>query len=355
MEGVNSGVIGGIISVVLLGILAPVVQKILFQWNSRKHDGYDRVLNAKETAWVSSYARRLSEEKSNQKYPFWTILLWSGTLPVIVGMGTIFGFIYLIHKALLKPINPSAYSWLRVDFGVSFVLSIFLGIFIAAIAMIISSRISTTFRDYLTYNYGWGYMSPKARGEREIREELEHQIRKGDLTHEDEYDSDYFSTLIFERTSPTWKKWTIGVFCLTAFFLVLDTQYSIDIYEDKIKISPYFSIFTHSYQFKDIESISRECTLGKSDGLEHAYLSYNLHMTDRREINLFSLNGIGDTPHLDTIEGILPSLEDVKFKPTIVDTAPVIKLEPTQELCLKFIEQTNGRDETKRIISLFEL
>ncbi len=355
MSGVNSGIIGGIIAVALLGVLAPVTKKLYYRWNACRHSGYDRTLNAKEAAWLSDNARRLSAEKSNQKYPNWTLFLWSGTLPVMFGMGLFCGLLFLTHKALLKPIDPAAYSWLRVDIGPSIVLAVFLGIFVAAIAMIILAKFSKTLRDYLTYKYGWGYMSPKARGEREIYEELEHQIRKRQLSSDDKYNADHFSNLIFERTSPAWKKWTGAIFSLTVVFLVFDTQYAIDVYEDKISVSPYFSLSTHVYPLTDIKEIYRECTLGSSDGQEHPYLSYSLQMTDGREINLFSLEGKGDTPHLDTIEGILPKLENVKFQPTKIDTAPVIKLDPSKEQCVRFIQKAYDPNTSRRIVTLFDL
>ena len=355
MAGVSSGIIGGAIAVALLGVLAPVTKKLYYRWNSARYPEYDRTLNAKETAWLSDNARRLSAEKSIQKYPHWTLLLWSGTLPVMLGMGLFAGIIFLIHNALLKPIDPAAYSWLRIDIGPSMVLAVFLGIFVAAIAMIVLAKYSKTLRDYLTYQYGWGYMNPKARGKQEIYEELEHQIRKRHLSSDDEYNSDYFSNLIFERTSPAWKKWTGAVFCLTTVFLFFDTQYAIDVYGDKINVSPYFSLSTHVYSFTDIKDISRECTLGSSDRQEHPYLSYSLQMTDGRKINLFSLEGKGDTPHLDTIEGILPKLENVKFQPTKIDTAPVIKLDPSAVQCVRFIQQVYDINTSRRIVTLFDL
>jgi len=355
MSGINSGLIGGIVAFALLALFAPVMKRILYQWNSRKYQGYDRALDAKERAWLVSNSQRLSEEKSNQKYPLWTFLLWGGLLPVILGMGIVGVSIFLLHKAFLKPVDPATFSWLRIPFGVSFVLAMFLGISMAAIAMIVLSKISPTLRDYLTYNYGWGYGNPKARGEQEIHEELEHQLRKRQITQEDEYDGDYFSSLIFHRTSPAWKKWTASIFCLTMFFLVLDTQYAIDLREDKISVSPYFSLLTHVYQYQDVETISRECTLGLSDSTEHPYLSYNLHMTDGRKIGVFSLEGNGQTPHLDAIEGMQPLLVNAEFKPTIIDTALIVKLEPTNGQCIRLIKQTNDSDTSERIITLFEL
>lgn len=355
MSGVSSGIIGGIVAVALLGVLAPVTKKLYYRWNSNKYPEYDRTLIAKETAWLSDNASRLSAEKSNQKYPKWTLLLWSGTLPVILGMGLFCGLIFLTHNAFLRPIDPAAYSWLRLDFGPSIVLAVFLGIFVAAIATIVLAKYSKTLRDYLTYQYGWGYMNPKARGKPEIYEELEHQIRKRQLSSDDEYNSDYFSNLIFGRTSPAWKKWTIAILGSTVVFLVFDTQYAIDVYEDKISVSPYFSLSTHIYPFADVTDIYRECTLGSSDGREHPYLSYSLQMTDGRKINLFSLEGKGDTPHLDTIEGILPKLENAKFQPTKIDAAPVIKLDPTVKQCVRFIQQVYDPNTSRRIVTLFDL
>lgn len=220
--------------------------------------------------------------------------------------------------------------------------------------MIYLAKASSTIRDYLTYLYGWGYVSPHPRGEAEIKQELEHQLRRRKLTTEDVYNSDYFSDLIFHRTSPAWKKWSVGFFFITLLFLVGDVRYSVDLYEDHISTSPYFSLSKHRYDFADVETASRECTLGKYNGQPYPYLSYNLNMIDGRKINLFSLDGNGNTPHLDAIERVLPSLEHVKILPTTVDTALVVNMEPTFHNCIKLIRQTKNNETSARTISLFE-
>ena len=225
----------------------------------------------------------------------------------------------------------------------------------AAIAMIFLSRLSKTLRDYLTYKYGWGYMTPKSRGEQDIREELEHQLRKQTLTVQDAYDSNHFSNLIFNRTSPVWKRGSLALFCLTALFLAFDVRYEIDLSEEKISYSPYFSLATKNYRYEDVTHITRECTLGVSDDREHPYLSYSLHLPDARKVLLFSLQGKGETPHLDAIEKIIPKLQNVKFEPTKVDTAPALRLDPTEAECIRLIHQVHDAKTSKRIISLFDL
>lgn len=355
IAGVNSGVIGGFLAVVLLGLLTPLVKKLSFRWNSRNHQGYSRELSSSETKWLATASKKLSLDKSNQKYPKWTLLLWSGTIPVVLGMGIFFIIIYLAHKIFVMPIDEEAINWLRIDFGVSFVLSTFLGIFVAAIAMISLAKVSPNLRDYLTYIYGWGYLSPKSRGQEEVYDELEHQLRREKLTSSDAYDSERFSNLIFHRTSPVWKKWTAGVFLLTIFFFILDCRYSVDLYEDQISISPYFSLIKKQYDLNDVESVVRECTLGSDDGKAHPYLSYELRMQDGQNINLFSLNGEGKTPNLDAIERILPRLKDVNFLPTRIDSAPIVKMDPTSESCIRFIQITKDVPTANRIINLFNL
>ena len=100
--------------------------------------------------------------------------------------------------------------------------------------MILLAKQSTTVRDYLTYYYGWGYMSPRQRGEEDIKAELAHQLQQGLVSSKTSYDSDLFSDLIFHRTSPIWKKGTIGLFILTILFFILDSRSHYTIYPDRI-------------------------------------------------------------------------------------------------------------------------
>lgn len=355
MEGVNSGILGGIIAVILMGALTPLMKKLFYKWNSRKHIGYNRVLTSNEKSWLLSNTKMLAQEKAELQYPIWIYFLWSGTLPVIIGMGSIFGIFFFTYKLLVTPVSPQTLAWERVDFGVSFVLTVFLGIFMAAIAMIYLAKHFPIIRDYLTYKYGWGYMQPKPRGELEISEELEHQLRLKKVSIEDTYDSDYFSSLIFHRTSAAWKKWTLAILCVTLLFFAFDLRYSVDVYEGNITKSPYFSFLTTEYNLSEVKMISRECTLGKSNGRLYPYLDYKLVMSDDSQIDLFSLNGNGDTPHLDTIEKILPALKDVQVLPTTVNSAPVVKLQPTLANCFKFIRQTRNKNDAIRTISLFDV
>ena len=78
-------------------------------------------------------------------------------------------------------------------------------------------------------------------------------------------------------------------------------------------------------------------------------------MTDGRKIGVFSLEGNGQTPHLDAIERMQPLLLNAEFKPTIIDTALIVKLEPTNGQCIRLIKQTNDSYTSERIITLFEL
>jgi hypothetical protein len=78
-------------------------------------------------------------------------------------------------------------------------------------------------------------------------------------------------------------------------------------------------------------------------------------MNDGRKVNLFSLQGRGNTPHLDTIEAMLPLLTDTTIQPTKTKSAPFVKLKASNEHCIMFVEQTKSADTSKRIIALFDL
>ena len=200
-------------------------------------------------------------------------------------------------------------------------------------------------------------MSPRPRNEVEIYEELEHQVRIENLSHNDAYDGEHFSNLIFRRTSPAWHKWTLIIFFITLFFLVLDCFYAIDVYDDKITNSPYFSLTTKNYQFSDVETVESECTLGKNNKKFHPYMSYKLIMNDGVKINIYSLTtqNKSQVSHLDAIETINPKLINAQIMPTITDRALIIKDEPTTNACRSYIRNVYDEKTSDRIFKLFSL
>jgi len=355
MSGVSSGIIGGVLAVILIGILTPLVKRLAFVWNSKKNKNYGLALAENQKHWLSINAKKLAQEKSSKIYPFWVYSLWGGMLPVAIGMGAVFIIIYILMDVFQVPLDAEVLAWSRIDFGVALVFSIFLGIFIAAVVMIILAKFSPTVRDYLTYQYGWGYMSPKPRGETEIKEELEHFLRKNIVSSDNHYDSDYFSNLIFYRTSPAWKKSTAIIFVLTILFFIFDVRYQVNVYQNKIITSSYFSLMEKEYKIEDVVSINRKCTLGKNNGNFYPYLSYYLVMSDTKKVNLYSLETRENFSKLQLIETLFLRLKKVKAFPTEIKSAPAVSLEPTVQNCIDFIRRNETETKSNRIIKLFDL
>lgn len=355
MAGISSGVIGGVISVLIIAALTPLIKKGWRKWHALKFPNYSRELNQTELNWINRTSLQLAQEKSNQKYSRWTWLLSGGLVPVSIGMGLTFIMLIVALNLLSKDVPTDVLTWIRIPIGVSTVLGVFLGIFLAAIAMIWFVRRNSVARDYLTYHYGWGYASPRPRGPEEIKEELEHFVRTGDLAHLTDYDSDLFSNLIFHRTAPAWKGWTIGIALLTTVFLVLDSQFYLNVFPDRIETSPYFSLSDKVYRFDDVIAVHRRCTLASNDGVPYPSFKYSLEMSDGVKVSLL---GGEDTPiatELSAIELIKPQLRNATFERTTIKSAPVVKLAPTSENCAKLLRSSKPKNQAETYRRLFDL
>ena len=355
LSSVNPGVIGGLIAVILLGVLRTLTKKLLLEWNNVRYENYNRALLQEEVSWLNRSANRLSKEKSQKSYSRWTWLLTQGLLPVSIGMATTVSIAYFSLKVLNSSIDSAAISWSRVGFGVSSLFALFLGIFLAAIAMIILATRSATIRDYLTYHYGWGYMSPRPRGEEEIKVELEHHLRQGYLSTNEAYDSEVFSNLIFHRTSPFWKKGAIGVFITTVLFFILDSQSHYTVYPDRIEASPYFSIKTKTYALQDVSNVNRQCILAVKKKNPYSRFKYSIQFKDQHKIDLLTENGPEENQQLSAIETIIPMVEHSFLQPTKVKSAPILDDSPTLENCLLLLKRNKPPADVARLARIFDL
>ena len=322
---------------------------------SLKNKNYGGSLSDDEIIWLNRSANRLSNEKSQRSYPRWTWLLTQGLLPVGIGMVSTFGVIFLALKTLNSKIDEEALTWSRMDIGVSGVLAVFLGVFLAAIAMILLAKQSTTVRDYLTYYYGWGYMSPRQRGEEDIKAELAHQLQQGLVSSKTSYDSDLFSDLIFHRTSPIWKKGTIGLFILTILFFILDSRSHYTIYPDRIEASAYFSLKTKTYKFQEISSVNRLCILAVNKKNPYSRFEYIIQMKDRVKVDLLSEYGPDENQQFSAIEAITPMIDLSSFNQTKVRSAPILKFAPTLDNCTTLLKRNKRPAEVIRIARIFDL
>jgi len=322
---------------------------------SLRNKNYGDSLSDDEIIWLNRSANRLSNEKSQRSYPRWTWLLTQGLLPGGIGIASTFGVVFFALKTLNKKIDEEALSWSRMDIGVSGVLAVFLGIFLAAIAMILLTKRSATVRDYLTYHYGWGYISPRPRGEEEIKTELEHHLQQGLVSSKTSYDSDLFSDLIFHRTSPIWKKGTIGLFIVTILFFILDSRSHYTIYPDRIESSAYFSLKTKKYKFQDITGVNRRCILAVNKKNPYSRFEYIVQMKDRVKIDLLSEYGPDENQQFSAIEAISPMINQSSFNQTKVRSAPILKLAPTLDNCITLLKRNKRTAEVIRIVRIFDL
>jgi len=322
---------------------------------SLRNQNYGGSLSDDEIIWLNRSAYKLSNEKSGRPYPRWTWLLFGGLLPGCIGMGATTGFAFLSLKAVNLNIDKDALSWSRMDFGVSTIFALFLGIFLSAIAMILLVKRSATVRDYLTYYYGWGYISPRPRGEEDIKAELAHQLEQGFVSSKTSYDSDLFSDLIFHRTSPVWKKGAIGLFIMTILFFILDSRSHYTIYLDRIESSAYFSLKTKTYKFQDISSVNRRCILAVNKKNTYARFEYIVQMKDRVKIDLLSEYGPDENQQLSAIEAISPIIDKSSFNQTKVSSAPILKLAPTLDNCTALLKRNKRPAEVIRIAKIFDL
>ncbi len=355
LDSTKAGLIGGALSVPLLILLQPLIKKVWLKWFSLKSKDYSRNLSEAENIWLKRSAFRLSSEKSNKKYPRWTLLLTGGFLPVCIGMGLTVGVFFLALKLFIPDIAPEALSWQRMDFGGSTLLALLLGILLAAIAMVLAVRHSSITRDYLTYHYGWGYASPRPRGEVEISEELEHQLRLGKLTSASEFNSEEFSNLIFHRTTPAWKKGTLIIGLITLFFFILDTRSFYTLYPDRIEGSPYFSLQSKSYAFSDVVNTRRKCILAVEKKRPYSRFEFILEMKDGKTFNLLSDYGPSEDVQLASIEAIWDEIDLNAHRQTSVKSAPILNLSPTLENCKGLISNTYSNAQSDLIIKLFDL
>jgi hypothetical protein len=355
MAGISSGLIGGVISVFIMAALTPLIKKGWRKWHALKFPNYSRELKQAELNWINRTSLQLAQEKSDQKYSRWTWLLSGGLIPVSVGMGLTLVILIVSLNVLSKDVPTDVLTWVRIPIGISSVLGVFLGIFLAAIAMIWFVKHNSVARDYLTYQYGWGYALPRQRGVEEIKEELEHFLRAGDLAHLPNYDSDLFSNLIFHRTAPAWKGWTIGIAVVTSVFLVLDSRFYLNVFPDRIETSPYLSLSDKVYRYDDVIAVHRKCTLASNDKVPYPSFKYVLEMSDGVKVSLL---GGEDTPiatELSAIELITPQLKNATFEQTIIKSAPVVKLAPTFENCAKLLRSSKPKNQAETYRRLFDL
>jgi len=355
LSSLHPGLVGGILGSLLILALQPLFRKLWLKRNNMKFEDYDRNLSEDDNIWLNQTSFRLSQEKSQQKYPRWTLWLTQGLIPVSITAGATFGISYLFLKILSRNIDESAITWLRLDIGASSVLSLFLGIFLAALIMIILSRYSPTIRDYLTYHYGWGYAASRPRGETEIHQELEHQFRIGEITSQTEYDSEYLSNLIFHRTTPIWKKGTLILFLFTLILFLFDSQYHYTIYPNKIEASSYFSLKSKKYSFEDITTVKRRCILAVNKKKPYSRFEYIIEMEDGNKLNLLSDYGPIEGQQFLAIETLLPSIPKSAFKTTQVKKAPILDIPPTLENCRYLLEKNKSEETTKLLKKLFHL
>lgn len=323
--------------------------------DSLRNKDYTGSLSDEEIIWLNRSAYKLSKEKSGKPYPRWTWLLAGGLLPVCIGMAATTGFAFLSLKAVSLNIDQEALSWSRMNFGVSTLLAVFLGIFLSAIVMILLVKRSAMVRDYLTYFYGWGYMSPRPRGEEEIKTELAHLLQKGFVSSKKSYDSDLFSDLIFHRTSPIWKKGTIGLFIVAILFFILDSRSHYTIYPDRIESSAYFSLKTKTYKFQDVLSVNRRCILALKKKNPYSRFEYIAQMKDGVKIDLLNEYGPGENQQLSAIEAISPMIEQSSFTQTEVRSAPILKLAPTLDNCSTILKRNKRPADVSRFARIFDL
>lgn len=323
--------------------------------DSLKNKDYTGSLSKEEIIWLNRSAYQLSNEKSGQPYPRWTWLLAGGLLPGCIGMAAITGFAFLSLKAVNLNIDKDALSWSRMDFGVSTLFALFLGIFLSAIVMILLVERSGTVRDYLTYHYGWGFVSPRPREEEDIKAELVHLLQRGFVSSKTPYDSNLFSNLIFHRTSFFWKKGTIGLLILTILFFILDSRSHYTIYPDRIESSAYFSLKTKIYKFQDISSVNRRCTLAVSKQNPYSRFEYIVQMKDEVKIDLLSEYGPDENQQLSAIESISPMIDQSSFNQTKVKSAPILKLMPTLDNCSALLKKNKLAADVSRFARIFDL
>lgn len=323
--------------------------------DSLRNKDYTGSLSDEEIIWLNRSAYKLSNEKSGRPYPRWTWLLAGGLLPVCIGMAATTGFAFLSLKAVSLNIDKDALSWSRMNFGVSTLFAVFLGIFLSAIVMILLVKRSATVRDYLTYFYGWGYMSPRPRGEEEIKAELAHLLQQGFVSSKTSYDSNLFSDLIFHRTSPFWKKGTIGLFIVAILFFILDGRSHHTIYPDRIESSAYFSLQTKTYKFQDISSVNRRCILAVNKKNPYSRFEYIVQMKDGVKIDLLSEYGPDENQQLSAIEAISPMIDQSSFNQTKVRSAPILKLTPTLDNCTTLLKRNKHPADVRKIARIFDL
>lgn len=333
-----SGLIGGGLSVFLCLWLRKPIARFWIRWHNRKYPRYGRELTQAEERWLGQMAGQLSLDKSEETYPKWIWLVSGGFLPVVIGMGVMCAVVYFALQSLIRPLPDDAILWMRVDIGASLVLGVFLGIFLAAIAMIWFSRHSNTLRDYLVYSYGWGYMTPQARGAAEIYTELTHQLRRDVVSADTPYNGDYFSDLIFHRTTPAWKGWTLGVAILTAVFFILDARVFHTVFEDRVELSPYFSLVTYDYAMTDIRSVDRRCVMAVDEGSVYPSLSLKANFPNGHKVDLLSNFGGDETTQAAAVKSLMAKIPSTIINDTVVKAAPIVKSEPTAENCISLIK-----------------
>ena len=357
LTGAKSGLIGGFLGTCFLILITFLNGK----WRSKS----SKALNAKvdnktvsdaDELWLKRSAFRLSKEKSNQKYPRWTWLLAGGLLPYSLCMAVTAGIAFMGLKVMAPDVDKDALSWVRMEIGASTVSAIFLGIFGTYILMIEWAKNTPIIRDYLTYRYGWGYLWSRPRGETEIKEELKHQLRTGNLTSESEYNSEEFSNLIFHRATPAYKKWTMGVLLLTLFLFILDSRYYNTVYSDHVDVSSYFSLKNNNYPIESISKVKRQCHLAVKKKRRYSWFEYDVEMEDGTKVVLLGSENAPKQPQqLAAIEAIIPLINKSAFEKTIVRSAPVLSLAPSLENCAILTKNTRSPKETKRLSKIFDL
>jgi|GEM_PF-5352575 len=349
------GIIGGSLSIILLFGLQPLLQSMKQKLYQFRHKGYSTPLSQNDILWLNRSAVRLAAEKSGAIYPRWVGLFHNGVLPCLLGMGIWFSATYFGLRAFVPAIDDTALSWARLKIGVSSVLSIFFGIFLAAFAMITAAKHSPILRDYLIYHYGWGYAVPHPRGEAEIKDELDHLLRSRVLSSETSYDNETLSNFIFNRTTPAWRIWTIGIAIVTLGFFILDCRYYNTLYKDRIEINPYFSLRQQTYTIADIAHVKRRCTLAVDKAVHYPNFDFILEMNNGTQMNVLNTLGPKKEQQLRALETLWPRIPSSRLTSTHVKTALIVKLSPTLENCSRLLKQTQPPNIVEKISQFFNL
>ena len=280
-----------------------------------------------------------------------------GMTPIFIGVTIFCGLIYLM-SLVFRSINKMSYSyeiiWGNLDLipSSALVLGFFTGMCVTAWVYVLLARKNYTLLKYLSYQAGWGTLDGGEKSEETIYLELEDAYRKNYIQLDDSSQThDLIHKILFERTSPFWRKSAIILTGLTLILFVFDMRHFSFITPDNVVMSPYNKLSTLSYSTKDIQEIDRRCYIGLSDNNLRASLQYNVILPDGKKIDL--MNKEKDVLQADKY---LRSYFDIKRPALRVDVFERgVNIPATLDICKRHLGRNSDAEFQELVKTVFGL